>query len=233
MSKTETVNMASSVKRTPGVVKSRETLKSGEIIRILVPESAEMGVFKSENLEIHYLQFVRPVKGGLVNFFVQTKDDCRGKNITARVSVMRKTFTDERSFLYIDLFPETTSVTRRLAVLTEKPSIESNWEIFKTPEPLRGFIVLAPPDAKIAVPKKAATTLAPSKVTNVEITEAIPAMLPSLPLVAIGNSTLTKLIRVDGWTIESVDEKTVLLSKIRDGKQVTMIYDRPQPKKRK
>jgi hypothetical protein len=55
--------------------------------------------------------------------------------------------------LHIDLkpVPDSREVTHKLAVRQREPKLlgGDDWLVFETPAPLRGAIILAPPDAKM------------------------------------------------------------------------------------
>jgi hypothetical protein len=135
-------------------VVDRTVIAEGFIVRMRVPRLARKNEFNGEGKKIPFLQFSQNVRGGRVNFFVHTDDvSLRGSLVTASATVLRKTLSDGREYLYVDLVPDKrgTLVTHRLAVVDQ--SRESDWQIegattVVTPSPIRGVIVFAPPDTK-------------------------------------------------------------------------------------
>lgn len=142
------------------VAKREVVWESGKaIISVKVPLNASEGTVPGD-ATIRYLKFIRGVKNGVINFFVHipTSDkgltDLYGKQISAKVSVFKKSFADGRSFLYVDLEVVEEKPTHRLSILAsvrDKISIQPDegYEIFETPAPLVGAIVIVPIKSKI------------------------------------------------------------------------------------
>lgn len=204
----------------PVPVIARETLHTGSIVKMKVPIGATEGTYPNGDEEVPFLQFSHTVRGGRVNFFVHTSDSALlGKTITASASVLKKTFEDGREYLYVDLVPVTDMpVTHRLAVMND---VDGSWDnddhlIFRTPEPLSGVIIFAPPDAKV--------------IPAGEIVQ-MPAPVPARAS-ATGDSQLDRLL-ADGWAIDSEDSLQVILFRMKGDLRKTMIHYRPKKNKNK
>lgn len=126
--------------RQPVAVFKRELLWKGGIIEIKVPVVCREGAFE----DIRFVQFIRQVKGGVVNFFVHNDNPTRhcGKTITASVQVFRKDHADGRSFIYVDLLPTTAPATHRLVVEPRHVFDIKDAVVFQTPTPLQGTVVI-------------------------------------------------------------------------------------------
>jgi hypothetical protein len=187
-------------------VVGRTTLSLGAVVELVVPSTARKGYTQDES--IPYLQFARTVKGGLINCFVHTDDESlRGMTILAEVKVMQKSFADGREYLYLDYIPKNSSnePTHRLITTDAiKYEVVEGWQVFKTPQPLRGMIILMPPDGKLqkaALPAPVSTTRLGNQST--------------------GDSQLDRLI-TDGWEVESEENGVVNLFKTKKGKRHEM-----------
>lgn len=136
-------------------VVERKMLWRGGVSKIKIPLEARLMEFRNGANALKYFEFHRAVPGGIVKCFVHLKNEadknCRGSRIKAAVAVMSKTLSDDREYLYVDLVPahELAPVTHRLAVVPANSKVEEGWETFPTPSPVRGMVVMAPPDAKI------------------------------------------------------------------------------------
>lgn len=131
---------------------SREEVWSGAVVSIAVPDKVVKGQVGEGDDTIHYFRFARHVKGGSVYCFVHTSDEALlGRTIRVSATVMRRTLSDGRKYLYVDFRPVEKSVppTHRLAVMQEHGVWSSDWQIFEMLSPLRGAIIFAPPEAKI------------------------------------------------------------------------------------
>jgi hypothetical protein len=184
----------------------RTTLFLGAVVELTVPLTARKGCTIDES--IPYLQFARTVKGGLINCFVHTDDESlRGMTILAEVRVMKKSFADGREYLHLDYIPKSSAnePTHRLITThaSEYEAVEG-WQVFKTPQPLCGMIILMPPDGKL---QKAAL---PAPVSTTRLGDQ-----------STGDSQLDRLI-TDGWTVESDENGVVNLFKIKKGKPYEM-----------
>jgi hypothetical protein len=217
MSRIDVAAQATST-RAPIAVTNRELLWSGGVIEISVPADAAERRYTEMEDDVHYLQFSRNIKGGVVNCFVHTNDTSfLGKKITAEIAVMRKTLVDGRTYLYIDLRPveRTTIITHRLAIVANEPGMWSgnDWVMFETPSPLRGAIILSAPDAKI--------------VPNSPINQTRRVAKPPRETSASGDPQLDRLL-ADGWEIASDHGTAVVLSKMKKGERRTMTHHRPK-----
>lgn len=136
-------------------VVERNELWRGGIVRVKVPEVVMHGEFQNGANKLSYFVFHRPVPGGHVKLFVHLRNeadrDCRGKRIKVAVAVMSKVLENGQEYLHVNLVPvhSTTEVTHRLVVMPLSAAINDAWQVFPTPAPLRGMIILTPPDAKI------------------------------------------------------------------------------------
>ena len=134
---------------TPVLVLQREVLWSGGTISIRVPLDAREGKAPLPEGALKYVQFAHCVRGGVVNFFVHGKNpvEFRGKRISARVTILKKTLPGNREYVYVDLLPiqDTARPTHRLAVMSggQKVMEQEGQLLFMTPQPMRGVIALA------------------------------------------------------------------------------------------
>ena len=126
--------------RQPVDVLKRELLWDGGIIEIKIPAVCREGAFEN----IKFIQFIRQVKGGVINLFVHDDNPAQhcGKTITASVQVFRKEHADGRSFLYVDLRPITKPATHRLVVEPRLVYDLKNAIVYHTALPLQGTVVI-------------------------------------------------------------------------------------------
>ncbi len=138
---------------------SRALRLEGPIAEIKIPHGAKSGQAKDEKTgeDVHFLQFCRPVKGGLVNIYLRgaTASRYAGKTVVARVRVWEKTIKradgSMAAFLFVDLHPlKTANATpdHRLAISDgnhrpKKLAAGEGYYIL-TPAPLLGTIALKP-----------------------------------------------------------------------------------------
>lgn len=137
----------------------RSRLWFGATVVIKIPRLSREGTYPPVNGAPggKYLQFARPVRGGVVNLFYhhEEPDSFRGELVVAEVEVWQKTVTGGREFIYVDLKP--TSIdkwTHSLAVMPFKKNElvrGDDYRMFELPKSggLVGTIVIAPVGNKI------------------------------------------------------------------------------------
>lgn len=195
--------------RIPSPVRSRTMLHEGPIVKILVPVNAEARTYEQDDQFIPYLQFRLGVRGGLMNCFVHTDDESYcGRNVTGRVSLWEKVFSDGRRFLYVDIVPIEGHATHRLAFLPDHPGLHNRdgWDVFKTAPPINALVIFAPLDAKM-----------------------VPENRPAVE----DDRQLMRLLE-QGWQMKSEDERTVtLFRRLPGADEKTMVHHRPKTSRRK
>ena len=209
----------------PFEVIERKILWSGGIIKIKVPAGALKLTYSSPAGDVRYLQFAYPIKKGqLINLFVLSDIDCRGKDIIAETTVMQKRLSDDRQFLYVDLKPVTEyrEITHRLVVLKDDATTKPDWIIFDTPPPMNGLVVLIPPDEKISSPTKKG----PAVTVSVPVQNKVPKVVTP---VVTGDGQLDRLI-AQGWKILEEKSSEVKLWRDKKGGRVTMTHIRQKKK---
>jgi len=126
--------------RTP--IKSRALIWRGGPIAIKIPEGAKRGFYSEEGKEsVAFLQFVRYVKGGVVNIYLHNPEESvAGRTIKATAELWQKTLQDGRSFFYVNLKQQPSDVdeTHRLEILPGKCDDPA---AFETPPPLVGYVL--------------------------------------------------------------------------------------------
>lgn len=132
-------------------VANRALLWEGAIVEYEVPTDAIVREFHSPALSLRYLEtFVSVVRGGIfVYVHLTDSTELRGKRIVAMAGVHKKTLSDGRSYLHVDLRTAEAEVTHRLVIASKADEVrkEDGWEVFETPAPLGGAIVFLPPGA--------------------------------------------------------------------------------------
>lgn len=197
--------VAASTEQRPSVV-SRETLWSGGIVAIRIPASVTPGSYPKDGKDIPFLQFSRCVRGGCVNLFVHTDDMSLRGPIVAGVSVMKKTLSDGREYLYVDLVPveNDVAVTHFLDIVSRgerEPSPDD--PVFETLGHIDGLVILTPPKApKPPKPRKPKST---------------------------GDSQLDRLLN-QGWEIDTETPTVVRLFKFVGETMKTMQHHKPKQK---
>lgn len=125
---------------------TRTLLWSGGVVEMKVFDRAKAGYFGEGDDRIDFIQFAVGVPGGLVNMFVHSTEYEKyvGKHVIAEATVHRKEFKDGRAFLYVDLLPTDKKPTHWLTARPRKEGATHSpgAVVFKTPEPLRGEIVI-------------------------------------------------------------------------------------------
>ena len=178
-----TAPTTSSPPRVPVAVTKRIREWSGGVIWIKVPKVVRTGTFKDDQVEIPFIQFARPVPGGVVNIFMHTADVEKyvGREITAKAEVHYKEMADGRAFYHIDLYPTDEPASHQLIVEPRQNTVSpAKATVFKTPSPLQGEIVIK--------------TIEASKPTST------------------GDVQLDRLL-ADRWQISHQDDKAVYLTK--------------------
>jgi len=206
----------------PVPVIAREILHEGSIVMMKVPVDADDGSYPKGDERIPFLHFYIGFRGeGVMHFYVHDPDPgFLGQRIKFRASVILKLLEDGREYLYVDLapVPSDTPITHRLVVMG---SDEGSWDyddhlVFKTPPPLTGQIVFAPPEAKI-----------------IRQADVVPLPRPR-PTMHKGPHVLDRKLnrlKVDGWLVEDESGPDVVhLYKEVGGRRKTMVYHRPKPK---
>lgn len=132
-------------------IADRSLLWEGAIIEYEVPPDTIAREFNTSALSIRYLETcVNVVRGG-VFIYIHLPDatELRGKKITAVASVHKKTLSNKREYLHVDLRPTEANVTHRLVITAKADEFrrEVGWEVFETPSPLSGAIVFMSPGA--------------------------------------------------------------------------------------
>ena len=137
----------------------RERLWFGPTVLIKIPRLAVERSYPAVNGVSggKYLQFPRPVRGGVVNLFYhhEEPDSVRNELVIAEVEVWRKTATAGREFIYIDLKP--TSADKWTHFLTVMPFKKDelvrgdDYRMFELPVSggLTGTIIIAPTGSKV------------------------------------------------------------------------------------
>lgn len=210
---------------TPVTVLKRELLWGGGAIAIKIPTDAEEGQYPSDvGPPNRFLRFPQNVKGGVVNIFChldpnEEPESVRGKKFILDVGIWRKTLSDGRQYLYVDLdtpiSKDSTLVTDRLAVMSCKASDivqQEGLTVFETPAPLDGVIVVTPAESKIWVK---------AQLTVVEKTKKS----------TTGDSQLDHYL-ADGWKVASEDEREVRLLKDKNGKLCRIVHKKPKSGKK-
>lgn len=178
------------------------------LVDILVARDAIEGSYPKDGERVPYLQFKRGFRGGYINCFIHG-GAVSGKSIVARPVIMEKVLDDGRRYFHVDLFPvEGLKSTRRLLTVKRDHVLDhpEDCEVFLTPPPLFGMIAIVPLKEKKEGP---------------ELWKPKP--------VSTGDLKLDQLLN-DGWAIQTAEAKTVLLSKVTNGKTKTMVHYRPKKK---
>lgn len=220
-------NTSREAARAPVGVVGRELLHAApELVTVKVPVEAKEGSFPSDAGDNEYVQFAQHVKGGVVNFFVHGADPRRfcGETITARVEIWKKSLSDGRSFLYVDLQQAGGAPQCRVVAMSARPErleLPGDAKTFETIEPLVGCVVLAPLDAKIVVKTARA---APQQRTHAEAVKAT---------AVAGDPQLSRYL-ADGWEIRGEDAREVeLCKKNAKGEVKCLTHKKPTPAKKK
>lgn len=143
----------------PAVINREALWDTGAIVRIKVPTGAKRASFVGKTGTLFYYLFDQSVKNGGVRCHVHLKGEdspeLRGKELTAKVTLWKKTMSDGRQYLYVDFVPiaDSAKATHRLAIVPQSSDVAATdgWTIFETPKPLQGAVIFAPPDAKVAL----------------------------------------------------------------------------------
>lgn len=127
----------------PRQVTHRKTHLKGTVVSIVVPKASwcRPGEFEGQR----FIQFARPVHGGLVNIFVKSDrpEQYSGKELSAEVEVIEKFFDDGKSYLLVDLVPSKAAATHRLIINNGLPlKASEGTSVFDCPAPLKGQVVI-------------------------------------------------------------------------------------------
>lgn len=191
--------------QTQGIVAvDRKSLCEG-IVEMRISSDAESAELETSQGAIKYLRFKRGIKGGDVPCYVHTDDaSIVGRNIRACFTLFERTHADKSKHLHLDLRPTESEATHRLFFLTEEDlrRCAADWPRFATPQVKRGFVVIAPLDAKLKEP-------------------LVPIRDPGM------DAQLERLLKA-GWVIKEDRGATVLLSKPNGMGEKTMVHHRPK-----
>lgn len=185
---------------------ARKGLSEG-IIEMRISMDAEFAELDTPQGTIKYLRFKRGIKGGDVPCYVHTDDkSIVGRSIRVCFTLFERTHADQSKHLHLDLRPTETEATHRLFFLSQEElrSCEAEWPRFATPQIKRGFVVVAPLEAKLKEPP----TRQRSPETDVQLERLLQA----------------------GWAIKEDRGATILLSKPNGDGEKTMVHHRPRKK---
>ncbi len=204
MTSLDVAPLATSSRISVEVIK-RESLWRGGIVEIKIPLVCREGMTN----DLHFIQFARTVKGGLINFFVRDENPIQhcGRTITAEAEILRKEYADGRSFVYVDLRPAPDKAATLRLIVEQKLnlSVPRNEVLFaaQTTLPLEGIVVIS---TRKAAPKQRISTT--------------------------GDSQLDRLL-ADGWVVTAESASEVYLRKGERGSlgERKLIHHRPKKKK--
>jgi hypothetical protein len=194
----------------PAMVLHRGTVWSGAIVKIKIPERAQPGSYPEGNEQIPFWRFGYNVPGGVVNLFLHSDYDYRGRTIVVSAAVMRKDLEDGRSFFHLDLTPAEDGVveTHRMTIVSRREVGSLDGSIaFETPAPLAGVIVFSEPGSKLST--KGAEPVAREKSTD----------------------SMLERLTSQGWVVGRDEGHKVHLFKETQRGRKTMEYYRPKKKK--
>src|SRR3989344_3999425 len=160
------------------------------VVEMRISNDAQFAELDTPEGTIKYLRFKRGIKGGDVPCYVHTDDvSMVGRNIRACFTLFERTHADQSKQVHLDLRPTEIEPTHRLFFLTEEDlrRCAAEWPRFATPQIKRGFVVIAPLDAKLAE--------------------------PSVPLRTPGTDAQLERLLKAGWTIKEDRGASVFLSK--------------------
>lgn len=186
----------------------RERIWFGGVVKVRIPKEARLGSCPIDGGELHYLQFCRPVKGGVIYHFVHTEDEALvGKMIHAEVQLWQRTLSDTRKYFYLDFKPVDRSVplTHRCSVMSAGDTWPNDWKQFVTPTPIRGVVLFSPPEAKV-----------------IPLSKSLMSARESDP-------QLGRLLEA-GWIVDSEGATSVALFRLKKGERRTMLHERPKKK---
>lgn len=129
----------------------RKVLSEG-VVNIRVAKSAERSGVKTETGFVRYLRFAQSFKGGKVPIYLHGADvSVVGKLIRARYTLYARTCADGTSDVHVDLRPTQEEATHRIFFLCDCDLHRTSpaWARFPTPQAEKGFVVVAPHDAKL------------------------------------------------------------------------------------
>ena len=133
----------------PNEFKTLPRIKVFETVAlVLVPSRV---LVESANLptgKIRYLRYAHSVKGGNVYVHVHADepDQFKGRQITARCELWKRTNADGTQDLYIDLYPVTETTARHRLCVTngEVPRRYAFSRQFSVPAPKQGQVIFVP-----------------------------------------------------------------------------------------
>ncbi len=102
----------------------------GTVIEVAIPKKAKRRTFPGAEGENSYLHFTRYERGGMINLHVRSNDELQGKTIRAQVQVVKKTMSDGREFIYLDLFPINKRPTHWYHIFGSDKEAYSDWLSF-------------------------------------------------------------------------------------------------------
>jgi|GEM_PF-6462885 len=182
----------------------RQGLYEG-VVEMRISNDAQTAELDTPEGTIKYLRFKRGIKGGDVPCYLHTDDvSVVGRNIRACFTLFERTHADQSKQVHLDLRPTEIEPTHRLFFLTEEDlrRCAAEWPRFATPQIKRGFVVIAPLDAKLAEP-------------------SVPLRTPET------DAQLERLLKA-GWAIKENRGASVLLSKPNGNGEKTMVHHRPK-----
>ena len=193
-------------------VLDRPLLHSGAIVSYQLPKNTRLSsISLDDGSSLEFIQFATNLPGGVVNIFVHSNDlALSGMTIRARVEIREKRLANDRSFLYVDLYPVdmAEAPTHKLVVLSREFSRQDHWVVFDTPGSIRGFIALIEPEEKLVPP---ATKYRDSKVPVVSKQRRAPGSTQQ------SDTQLDRLLG-EGWAIASEEGNYVHLEMVgKDG----------------
>ena len=116
---------------------------------ISVPKPAQTKTFQTPD-GVPYEQFGLPVSGGFLNFHIFDYAKCvrRGNKLWVEAKVWRKTMSDGRQFLYVDLHPTEERLTHERKLYQRPEDVPNDLPVgtirFDTLAPINGVLVFIP-----------------------------------------------------------------------------------------